>query len=123
MNGQRRASQRQKRRYPVAILGAFGIDNFGNDATLDAVMHSLTSIEPGDVLCVCSEVEYVRSRFDLDGDYLHGPPNPHPWPSQFPSVALATFVTRPKPIAVVWLKYVWYMTTLVTSGAFWSMTA
>jgi hypothetical protein len=51
------------------------------------------------------------------------PLNPQPKPTQLPSVAPATVVTLPKPLAVAWLKYVWYIVTFVVSAAFWSMTA
>jgi hypothetical protein len=43
---------------------------------------------------------------------------------QFPSNALAIPRTRAYPTRLFrWLKYVWYIRTLMLSGAFWSMTA
>src|SRR5258706_6417609 len=42
---------------------------------------------------------------------------------QPPSTALAVFVTRAYATRLFrWLKYVWYMVTLMLSGEFWSIT-
>src|SRR2546430_13739008 len=42
---------------------------------------------------------------------------------QPPSTALAVFVTRAYATRLFrWLKYVWYMVTLMWSGEFWSIT-
>ena len=74
------SERRRPRRYKVALLGAFGIDNFGNDVTLDAAMDSITrSIAAGDIVCICSVPEYASSRFGIESDYLHGRPTPRRW--------------------------------------------
>lgn len=69
------AGRHRPRRYPVAVLGAFGIDNFGNDATLDATMHGLDGhVRPSEVLCICSVPQFAAGRFGVDVDALHGSP-------------------------------------------------
>jgi polysaccharide pyruvyl transferase WcaK-like protein len=60
----------------VAVLGAFGIENFGNEATLDAAMHAVTHFVPADdIVCICSVPAYVSRRFGVAADHLHGPPH------------------------------------------------
>ena len=62
------------------MLGAFGIENFGNDATLDAVMLGLDPfVDREEMLCICSVLDYPRQRFGVDVDYLNGSPKAHRW--------------------------------------------
>jgi polysaccharide pyruvyl transferase WcaK-like protein len=59
------------------VLGAFGIKNFGNDATLDALMEAIDAfVEPEEIVCICSVPSYASQRFGVATDYLHGRPRP-----------------------------------------------
>ncbi|MGH6951220.1 MAG: polysaccharide pyruvyl transferase family protein, partial [Vitreimonas sp.] len=61
------ADPRPKERAPglrVALFGGFGIGNFGNDASLEAVLSFLRAEQPGlELSCICSEPTVVSARY------------------------------------------------------------
>ncbi len=57
-------AQTSARRLRVALFGGFGIGNFGNDASLEAVLNFLRAERPElELSCICSEPAVVSARF------------------------------------------------------------
>lgn len=55
-----------KRRRNIRFFGHFGLDNFGNDATLLAVLHNLRRYVPdADVLCICTGPSSTAERHNI----------------------------------------------------------
>jgi polysaccharide pyruvyl transferase WcaK-like protein len=50
----------------VALFGGFGIGNFGNDASLEAVLSFLRAERPDiEISCICSEPEVVSAKYGV----------------------------------------------------------
>lgn len=50
----------------IAVFGGFGIGNFGNDASLEAVLNFLRAERPdAEISCICSKPAEVTARFGL----------------------------------------------------------
>jgi polysaccharide pyruvyl transferase WcaK-like protein len=57
---------RGKRRRNIRFFGHFGLNNFGNDATLLAVIHNLRRYVPdADVLCICTGPSSTAERHNI----------------------------------------------------------
>ena len=55
----------RERRLRVALFGGFGIGNFGNDASLEAVLNFLRAEQPElELSCICSEPAVVQAKYD-----------------------------------------------------------
>jgi polysaccharide pyruvyl transferase WcaK-like protein len=52
----------------VAVFGPFGITNFGNESTLQALLHHLRQFDPGArVTCICVHPGEAEALHDVDG--------------------------------------------------------
>jgi polysaccharide pyruvyl transferase WcaK-like protein len=50
----------------IVLYGLFGIGNFGNDTTFEAVLHNLRNIQPSaDITCVCGGHQFIAERFGI----------------------------------------------------------
>ncbi len=61
------AAARGARRLRIALIGGFGIGNFGNDASLEAALSFLRQERPdADITCICTKPDRVEAAFKVE---------------------------------------------------------
>ncbi|MCB0121340.1 MAG: polysaccharide pyruvyl transferase family protein [Caldilineaceae bacterium] len=56
----------------IALFGLFGVGNFGNEASLEAVLQHVCRNQPElDVICVCADPDDVTARHHVDTISIH----------------------------------------------------
>ena len=99
-------TQSSKRsRYKVALFGHFGAGNFGNEATLQAMVRRLREVDPDiEITCICPQPELVARTYGIE-TLANREQIVKPWDSSNPLVKLARklFVGVPSE-CYRWLK-------------------
>ena len=82
-----RSSKRS--RYKVALFGHFGAGNFGNEATLQAMVRRLRAMDPDiEISCICPQPELVATTYGIE-TLANREQIVKPWNSSNPIVKLA----------------------------------
>lgn len=84
----------------IAIFGHFGAGNFGNESTLQAILHHLRGVVPdAQITCICSRPEIVKATYRVAAVPI-SPLIARPWTSHNPLARLARilFVGIPSEI-------------------------
>lgn len=50
----------------LVLFGHFGVNNFGNDSTMEAMLHNIKKLQPSaEVTCVCTGPKVIAERFGI----------------------------------------------------------
>lgn len=67
----KRTDVRTEKGRKIALFGAFGVGNLGNECTLEALLHNIRKYVPNaQVICICSGPEAVRSTYHIPASLI-----------------------------------------------------
>jgi polysaccharide pyruvyl transferase WcaK-like protein len=87
----------------IALFGAFGVGNLGNECTLQALLQSIRTYVPGaEITCICPGPEATQSDYKISSSLIEELPLP-PLDNRFLRLLRRIFISIPMEL-LRWLK-------------------